>query len=93
MEQKNHKYLVDVFHEFLRFHPDSKLLLVGTGELEKNIHEYVDGLGLRDKVIFAGSVQNTWDYYQAMDLFISRPLYEGRARQRCWKRRLQGFRV
>lgn len=77
MEQKNHKYLVDVFHEFLRFHPDSKLLLVGTGELEKNIHEYVDGLGLRDKVIFAGSVQNTWDYYQAMDAFVLPSRYEG----------------
>ena len=77
MKQKNHKYLVDVFHEFLRFRPDSKLLLVGTGELEKNIHEYVDKLGLRNKVIFAGSVQNTWDYYQAMDAFVLPSKYEG----------------
>lgn len=34
-------------------------------------------LGIRNKVIFAGTVTNVYDYLQAMDVFVFPPLYEG----------------
>jgi glycosyltransferase involved in cell wall biosynthesis len=34
-------------------------------------------LGLKDAVILAGVQRNTWDYYQAMDVFLMPSLYEG----------------
>ena len=77
MKQKNHKYLIDIFAEFNRRVPDSYLLLLGTGELEDEIHHYVNNCGLSDRVIFAGSVANVEDFYSAMDVFVLPSLYEG----------------
>ena len=65
MKQKNHKYLIDIFAEFNRRVPDSYLLLLGTGELEDEIHHYVNDRGLSDRVIFTGSVANVEDFYSA----------------------------
>ena len=77
MKQKNHKYLIDIFAEFNNKVPNSYLLLLGTGELEDEIHHYVNGRGLSDRVIFTGSVANVEDFYQAMDVFMLPSLYEG----------------
>ena len=77
MKQKNHKYLIDIFAEFNRRVPDSYLLLLGTGELEDEIHHYVNERGLSDRVIFTGSVANVEDFYSAMDVFVLPSLYEG----------------
>lgn len=77
MKQKNHKYLIDIFAEFNNRVPNSYLLLLGTGELEDEIHHYVNDRGLSDRVIFTGSVANVGDFYSAMDVFVLPSLYEG----------------
>ena len=39
MKQKNHEFLLEVFCEINKINPNSKLLLVGTGELEQKIKD------------------------------------------------------
>lgn len=76
-EQKNHHFLLDVFEEILKSKPKSKLLLIGSGEGEKEIKETVKRKGLSDTVFFVGSATNTSDFYQAMDIFVLPSLFEG----------------
>lgn len=74
---KNHKFLIDIFKEFYKKNSNSKLILLGNGELKENIKERVVRLGLEKKVIFHNVVDNIEDYYNAMDAFVFPSLYEG----------------
>lgn len=76
-EQKNHLFLVDLFSNIHKKRPDAILLLVGTGELEDNVHNKVKMLKLEDSVIFYGVSGHISDLYQAMDVFVLPSLYEG----------------
>ncbi len=75
--QKNHKFIVDVFVELTKDRPDTKLMLVGDGRLRQEIQQYVDDMGLRGKVIFAGIREDTQSLLSAMDVFFMPSLYEG----------------
>lgn len=75
--QKNHTFLIDIFNEIHKKRPDSVLMLVGTGEKEKEIHEKVDRLGLTKDVLFMGFHNNVNEYMWAMDVFVFPSLYEG----------------
>ncbi len=75
--QKNHKFLIDIFAEIHRMRSDAVLLLAGDGPLMDEIARKVMDLGLNDSVIFLGSVNNLEKYYQAMDVFIFPSFYEG----------------
>lgn len=77
MDQKNHKYLIDIFASLVKKRPDAWLILVGMGELEEQIKDYVVERGLKDRVVFIGSVDNVNDYYQAMDVFALPSKFEG----------------
>lgn len=74
---KNHKFLVELFAKYHKKTQNSKLLLVGDGELYENVKHQVDQLGIHDAVIMVGSKTNTEDYYQAMDVFVFPSLWEG----------------
>lgn len=76
-EQKNHDFLINVFAEIVRRHADSKLLLVGEGELKERIQDKCSKLNLSDRVIFAGLRNDVPDLLQAMDLFLFPSLFEG----------------
>ena len=75
--QKNHQFLIDIFEEIIRLKPDSRLLLVGTGELEGLIRDLVSSKGLNDKVIFQPVTDEPQAYYSAMDAFVLPSLFEG----------------
>jgi glycosyltransferase involved in cell wall biosynthesis len=76
-EAKNHKYLVRIFNEILNKNPNSKLMLVGDGELRGGIEEMCRQFGIKESVIFTGARQNTEQYYQAMDIFVFPSIWEG----------------
>lgn len=76
-EPKNHCFLVDIFENLCKLEPESKLLLVGDGELRDNIEKKVEKLGLQDKVIFTGIRSDVADLMQAMDVFVFPSVYEG----------------
>lgn len=77
LEQKNHKFLIDIFYELCKKEDDVVLLLLGKGPLENEIRQKVKKLNLEDKVIFLGVKQNANEYLSAMDVFLFPSLYEG----------------
>lgn len=76
-EQKNHRFLIDVFYEVSKACPEARLLLLGEGELQDEIRQRVSRYGLDDRVIFAGVTEQTERYYCAMDVFVLPSIYEG----------------
>lgn len=77
VQQKNHAFLVDVFKEYHKKNPDSKLLLVGSGPLEDEIKKKVEKFDLKDSVLFLGQRDDINKLYSVMDIFCLPSLYEG----------------
>lgn len=76
-EGKNHKFLLQVYNEYLKLNDRTCLLLVGDGPLRKNLSDLVEKENLSSKVFFIGMVDNVADYLCAMDAFVFPSLYEG----------------
>ncbi len=74
---KNHGMLIDIFHCLHKACPNSRLLLVGDGELRESVEKKASLLSLRDNVIFAGVRADVNEVLQAMDVFVYPSLYEG----------------
>lgn len=74
---KNHSFLIDVFYQIQMKNKDSVLLLVGDGELRRDIETKIDKLGIKDKVILTGVTSKVNHYMQAMDFFVFPSLWEG----------------
>ena len=77
VEVKNHLFLLEVFEEIQKQNRNTVLLLVGDGELRSKIEETITGKNLGDHLILTGFQSNTWDYYQAMDVFVMPSVFEG----------------
>ena len=77
VEQKNHRFLIDVFNELHKQKTNTILTLIGQGPLMREMQEKVKELNIEDVVLFLGQKKNTSDFYQAMDLFLFPSLYEG----------------
>lgn len=76
-EQKNHKFLLDIFYQIYTQDNNAVLLLVGKGELENEIREKIKALGLEQNVIFAGVRSDVPQLLSAMDVFVFPSFYEG----------------
>ena len=77
VEQKNHRFLIDIFNEVHKQKENSILLLAGQGPLMEEMKEKVRNLGLEKNVEFLGQRSDINELYQAMDLFLFPSLYEG----------------
>lgn len=75
-KSKNQDYLLKLMPGLLS-QTDCRLLLVGNGESRAALENSARELGIADRVIFAGAVDNPEDYYQAMDVFVLPTLFEG----------------
>jgi len=76
-KQKNHKFLIEIFAEFVKRRPDSILLLCGDGVLRKVIENRVNQLNLQEKVKFLGVRSDIHQLLQAFDIFLFPSLHEG----------------
>lgn len=76
-EQKNHKFLIEVFNELVKIKPNYKLLLIGEGKLKQKIVEQIKKLGIEEKVVILPPKRDIQDYYQAMDIFTLPSKFEG----------------
>lgn len=74
---KNHKYLIEIFGNLAKKVENAELWLIGNGEEKDNIEKLCSKRGLIDKVKFFGTINNTYDYYQGMDLFVFPSIKEG----------------
>lgn len=75
--EKNHKFLIETFAKMLDNHPNSKLILAGTGNLLNETRAYVGKLHIEQNVLFLGSRDDIPELLQAMDVFIMPSLFEG----------------
>lgn len=77
VEQKNHRFLIDIFNEVHKQKENSILLLAGQGPLMEEMKEKVKILGIEDSVKFLGQRNDINELYQAFDVFCLPSLYEG----------------
>jgi len=77
--QKNHFFLLDIFKEVHRENNDSVLVLVGDGDLRRQIEVRAKILELEESVMFLGVRDDIPDILQVFDLFLFPSKYEGLA--------------
>jgi len=75
--RKGHRFLLRAMPELLAVFPSLRLLFFGQGPLEEQLREEVDGLGLNDKVIFAGFRTDLPKILPCIDLVVYPALMEG----------------
>lgn len=77
VEQKNQKRLIDIFALFNEKHPESKLMIIGTGPLENELRKKVENKKIERSVIFTGERGDVPALLAASDLFLFPSLFEG----------------
>jgi len=75
--QKNHEFLLDVFANVLKTIPNAKLVLVGDGDLRKEIENKISFLNIKDNVIILGVREDVNNLYNLFDLFVLPSHFEG----------------
>lgn len=75
--QKNHKFIVDIADRLKNTRQDFVVLLIGTGDLYEEINDEVSQRQLDYFFRFVGNTNETYKYYQAMDVFVLPSLFEG----------------
>ena len=74
-EQKNHKFLIEVFRNIIEIEPNAQLLLLGDGPLKAKIKSSITDI--ENKVFFLETTVHISDYLQAMDGMLLPSLFEG----------------
>ena len=74
---KNQSFVVNVFNELLKKSNRYKLCLIGDGPLRDSVNQQANSLGIADKVLFLGNIDNVNDYLNAIDIILMPSLYEG----------------
>lgn len=75
-EQKNHHKIINIFSELKKIEPSSKLILIGDGELKKEIEDFSEKSNLINDIEFIGETNKVSDYYNLSDIFLLPSLYE-----------------
>ena len=75
--QKDHLTLLAAFSQFVKIHPNSKLMLIGTGDLKNNLVSFSKKIGVNEKIIWIDRTENSYDLLYQMDLFVLPSKYEG----------------
>lgn len=75
--QKNQSFLLDIFHELLLREPNSRLLLVGEGDMERELRQKAEKLGIDRRVVFYGPAHHVEWLLWAMDVFVMPSRFEG----------------
>jgi len=75
---KNQKHIIDIFYKYWsQVNKNSRLLLIGEGEMKKEMEAYVSSLGGQAVVHFLGGRNDVYACLSAMDIFIFPSLVEG----------------
>lgn len=74
---KNQRFLLQVFAEIQKRSPKARLLLIGQGELETELMDLADSLGIREYVIHIASTEQIREFLCMMDVFLLPSFFEG----------------
>lgn len=82
IKQKNLPFLFETFSEILKIHPNTRLMIIGTGAEKPKLKLMTQEMGIEAKIIWAGEVPHheIVYYFAACDVFVLPSLYEGFAR-------------
>jgi CDP-glycerol glycerophosphotransferase (TagB/SpsB family)/glycosyltransferase involved in cell wall biosynthesis len=75
--EKNHARLIRAFAKVREHSSETRLVIVGSGGLERELKELAKTLGVRDYVTFAGHVENPFAIMAKADCFVLSSDYEG----------------
>ncbi len=75
--QKGHKDLIRSFKQVADQYTQSRLLIVGDGELRAELEGLVRSLKLQEKIFFLGNRKDIPELLQAADIFVLSSLWEG----------------
>ena len=76
-KQKNHKFLIQIFYEYQKMNRNTKLILIGDGELKEKIKKQVKEDNIESKVIFMDNRLDIENMYSVFDLLLFPSLFEG----------------
>lgn len=74
---KNHVLAIEAFQKLHQMIGNTKLLLVGDGELRDEIGEQIEAMGLKENVLMLGVRNDIHSLLMAADLFIMPSFFEG----------------
>ena len=74
---KNHRFVLEIFAEYLKRDYNAVLLLTGDGPLMADTKARAESLGISRNVVFTGNRNDVPELYNAMDLVLLPSLYEG----------------
>lgn len=74
---KNYFFLLETFNELIKKNEKYKLIIIGTGRLEKDILQYIKNKKIEKNIIIETPKNNIADYYQMLDIFTFPSLSEG----------------
>lgn len=67
---KDQATLITAFSKIKPHCPNAKLVIAGSGALEANLRQQVNGLNLQDHVVFTGFIAMGFRYMKAFDCFV-----------------------
>ena len=74
---KNHPFLVQIIHDYLKKDPKARFILVGDGPDQENIRQMVKENGDEERVLFTGVRRDVPVLMKLFDLFLLPSLHEG----------------
>jgi glycosyltransferase involved in cell wall biosynthesis len=75
--QKDYPTLLKGFSLINRKYPSTKLLIAGTGYLEKEMRVLSQSLGIDQKIVWMGKIREISEFYAQLDVFLLSSEYEG----------------
>lgn len=69
VEFKGQEYLIKAFPEVQKKFPDARLMVVGSGKLEKMLLELAQSLGIKEQVLFPGFRDDMQSVYSSFDIY------------------------
>ena len=75
-KQKNFKLLISSFSQILKRYPNYNLIILGEGELRKDLEELTIQLKINKNVQFLGYQNNIYKFFSQCDCFILSSLWE-----------------
>ena len=77
IEQKGFDILLTAFAKIAPQYPDWQLLILGEGKLRKQLEKLKNNLGLKDRVIFTGVINNPFSLLARSQFFVMSSRFEG----------------
>jgi len=74
---KGHCYFLDAAREVLLQRPQTRFLIVGDGPNRGELEKLADSMGISDRVIFTGFVEDVYSLMAGLDLLVISSLWEG----------------